>query len=133
MQRLSKDGASIEDKVVTNIHHLVDGIETLMREKPKSPKLDESDIESEGANTKEVESLWSPALPRTPTQSVRMCLPESWKSPQPSSLPKDEITISKATEIAREAEELATQLSRTVAELQIRREESDVGLESLLF
>jgi hypothetical protein len=62
-----------------------------------------------------------------------MCLPESWKSPQPSSLPKDEITISKATEIAREAEKLATQLSRTVAELQIRREESDVGLESLLF
>jgi hypothetical protein len=133
VQRLSKDATSMDDKAITNIHHMVDGIETLMREKPKSPKLEDLDIESEGSSTKELEFLWGPPLPRTPTQGVRMCLPEAWKSPQPSAPPKEEITVSNATEIARAAEELATQLSKTVAELQVRREESDVSLESLLF
>jgi len=132
VQRLSKDGASIGDKAVTNIHHMVDGIETLMREKPKTPKMDESDIDSEEGTTKEVEDKWG-ALPRTPAQSVRMCLPESWKSAHPSVSLRENIDISKVAKIAKEAEELATQLSKTVAELQIRREESDVGLDHCCF
>jgi hypothetical protein len=128
VQRLSKDGASIEDKAVTNIHHLVDGIETLMREKPKEPNLDDLDIESESGDTKEQEILWGPALPRSPIQNIRMRLPDSWRSPQLSAPPKQEINSSKTAEIAKEAEELTSQLAKTVSELQIRREESDVSL-----
>jgi len=128
VQRLSKHGASVEDKAVTNIHHLVDGIETLMREKPKVLNLDDMDIESENGDTREQDSLWRPALPRSPIQNIRMRLPDSWRSPQPSASPIQEINTSKAADIAREAEELASQLAKTVAELQIRREESDVSL-----
>ena len=128
MQRLSKDGASIEDRAVTNIHHLVDDIETLMREKPKESKLDDLDTESEIGDTKEQERLWGPSLPRSPIQNIRMRLPDSWRSPQPPAPLEQEISASKAAEIAKKAEELASQLAKTVVELQIRKEESDVSL-----
>ncbi|TVY73612.1 hypothetical protein LSUE1_G005204 [Lachnellula suecica] len=157
VQRLSKHGASIEDNAVTNIHHMVDGIETLMREKPKEPLIEDTDSESEDGVTREQESLWGPPLPLTPVRNTRMRLPESWKSPQrsspaptieettvpktaddqeeveeiamqvsqPSASTNKEMSAPKVAEIASEAEELAAQLSQTVAELQIRREESD--------
>ncbi|TVY57398.1 hypothetical protein LCER1_G000821 [Lachnellula cervina] len=125
MQRLTKNGPPIEDKAVTNMHHLVDGIETLMREKPQLPNLDDFDTGSESGDSKEQDRLWAPSIPRSPIQNIRIRLPDSWRDPPPSAPPKQEMTTSKATEIAEAAEELAAQLAKTAIELQIRREESD--------
>jgi len=132
MQRLTKNGPSIEDKAVTNMHHLVDGIETLMREKPQAPNLDDLDTGSESGNTSEQGSLWAPSLPRSPIQNIRLRLPDSGREP-PTSAPKQEMTASKATEIAKAAEELAVQLAKTAMELQIRKDESDVSLKLCCF
>lgn len=121
----------MDDKAVTNIHHLVDGIETLMREKPKALPVDESDNESESEDTTGPERLLSPPLPRNPIQHMRMRLPDIWTTPQPPVPPQQEVNVSKTVEIAKEAEELALQLTKTLGELQIRKEESDVSLDSI--
>lgn len=131
VQRLSEEGSAVDDKAVTNIHHLVDGIETLMREKPKALPVDESDNESESEDTTGPERLLSPPLPRNPIQHMRMRLPDIWTTPQPPVPPQQEVNVSKTVEIAKEAEELALQLTKTLGELQIRKEESDVSLDSI--
>ncbi|RDL39016.1 Uncharacterized protein BP5553_03356 [Venustampulla echinocandica] len=115
--RLSKDN-SLENTTIAAIHHKVDEVEILMREgsRRKSPSLRSGSFGS----AREDDTFWGP---RTPTQSLRMRLPEMVKT-SPQSIRDVEMTT-KAIQIARDAEQLTSQLSKAIAELQIRREESD--------
>lgn len=118
--RLSK-GSALDDSTFASMHHKVDEIELLMREGSRPESLSFESGSPGGA--REDDMFWGP---RTPTGSFRMRLPDMVKtSPQP--IPGTDITTSKATKIARDAEKLASQLSKSIAELQIRRQESDVS------
>lgn len=144
--RLSKD-SSVEDGVVSAIHTGVDRIELLLKNREKGAHKKSP---SPGSDT-----FWGPI---TPTRNVRMRFPESPSSrysltreasfansefngreqlPGSPTSHRQSITheatmsAERAIEIAKSAEDLASKLSATVAELQVRREESDVSFTNI--
>ncbi|KAF4625197.1 hypothetical protein G7Y89_g12971 [Cudoniella acicularis] len=119
--RLSKDN-SLENSAVTAIHHKVDEIEVLMRGEENHRKSVNLAIESTSELIEDDTFSWGP---RTPTRTIRMRLPGTSRHSARSSTAESVITPAKAAKIAVEAETLASQLSKAVAELQLRREESD--------
>jgi len=123
--RLSKV-RSLQDGAVSAIHREVDKIELLVNglEKTNSPSPTLS-REKSGLSSNE-DDFWGP---RTPTQSMKMRLPVISQSSSPRSEPKfvSNISPSRATEVARAAEELAVELASTVDKLLARKEESDVS------
>jgi hypothetical protein len=125
--RLSKD-SFVEDRIISAIHTGVDRIELLMKDggkesQKKSPQVGSESKHSRG-NSEDI--FWG--SPLTPTRNVRMRFPESPTSPRHSIHPRPQISADRAIEIANSADELSSKLLATVAELQVRREESDVSL-----
>jgi hypothetical protein len=121
--RLSKDD-SLEDTTVTAIHSEVDRIEGHIRVRRRQ--------RIEDVAAREEDTYWGPL---SPSRGVRMRLPNSTgSSPRHSILRESssQITLSQAAEVAKVAEELASQLTATVGELQTRKEESDVRLSQYL-
>jgi hypothetical protein len=74
---------------------------------------------------REEDVFWGPL---TPTQNMRMHIPEIPEYSRRPTRKELQMTPAKAIELAKGAEELATRLAATVAELQARKEESDVSL-----
>jgi hypothetical protein len=123
--RLSKDG-SLEDSAVSAIHTGVDQIELLMKSKEKGSHRKSPSVGSETRVQKgSGEDIFWGSL--SPTRSVRMRFPDSPTSPHHSVHHVPPMNAQRAIELAKEAEELASRLSTTVAELQVRKEESDVS------
>lgn len=119
--RLSKD-SSLEDNAVTAIHSEVDKIELLLHggERRRGSRGTENTTLSV-----EDDTFWGP---RSPTQSLRLRRPVIIRgSPRQAAHNESPMTPAKAVELANAAEELASQLTKTVAELQTRKEESDVN------
>jgi len=126
--RLSKD--NFEDHTVSEFHRRMDEMELFMRGEEKT--LKSVRIENDGylhpatPSDNGEETLWGSL---SPTQSVRMRLP---RSPKPRKLRArhvdSEMTIFRVNEISKQAEQLVSQLTTVVTELQLRKEESDVGM-----
>ncbi|KAG4430464.1 hypothetical protein IFR05_014053 [Cadophora sp. M221] len=116
--RLSKV-SSLKDGAVSAIHKEVDKIEILVKgvEKTNSPRTQMSRKISGLSND---EDFWGPP---TPTQNIKMRLPVLSQNSSPRIV--FEPPPSKAVEVAKAAEELSSKLSSTVAQLQVRKEESD--------
>jgi hypothetical protein len=125
--RISKD-SSLDDSIVSAIHTGVDRIEMLMKGRENGQKSPQANSEPKLSNSNTGDTLWGPSL--TPTRNVRMRFPDSPTSPRLSVVRQPEITTERAVKLAKEAEELASRLSKTVAELQVRKEESDVCIRS---
>lgn len=124
--RLSKED-SLVDTAVTAIHSKVEAIEQIIRSGRRKK------IEEVGA--RENDSYWGSL---SPTRSISLRLPSSAKntprhSRQATQLdPSPQMNPTQATEIAKAAEELVSQLTHAVVELQSRKEESD-RIHDLLF
>ena len=141
VSRLSLD-SSVEDGIVSAIHGGVDRIEALLKNREKAAHKKSPSIGNEIFGG-----------PLTPTQNLRMHFPET-QSPRLSITREESFAGSfngleqlnrsptshrqsvsreapmgakRAIEVAKSAEELASKLAVTVAELQVRREESDVS------
>lgn len=127
---------SIKDDTVAAMHSEVDKIESLVQkaERNQSPFLD--DPFGVLSISKDLSPLHSPSRPPfspsrpplSPSQSLRMRMPPRSRAPKPAKSP--EMALAKATQIAKEAEKLATTLSETVKELLLRKEEADVSSKS---
>lgn len=111
----------LEDGAVTAIHSEVDKIERLIRRQDgHTPQHSPGRL----APPREEDTLWGPP---TPTQSIKMRLPHMSPSLAQSPFFNEPPITSKADEVAKAAEELASKMAVTVTELQLRREESDVS------
>lgn len=123
---LSKDpGTGLNDSTLTAIYSEVDHIEHLLNNEEKRPESNEGqDPEDLQTATNAEENLLqsSPAL----IKESRMSTETTPHSPNPPPWPAPSMTISRALEIANAAEELASQLTSSIEELQKRREESEV-------
>lgn len=114
--------ASLEDRTLSAIHIEVDRIETLIRERGThpSPRVG-SDSRASKSSGEDV--FWRPL---TPTRNISMRIPEPPTSPRHFI----QYAAQMSTQcLATLAEELSSKLSETVAELQVRKEESDVSLQ----
>jgi hypothetical protein len=113
----------LEDGAVTAIHSQVDRIEMILRGEEKHKKLSHS---RSGSRVSKEDPFWGPA---TPTQNMKMRLPDASIGNQRPPLRRDlrELSPTKANELAREAEDLASRMSFTLEEFQRRKEESDVS------
>ena len=127
--RLSKDNL-LENSSITAIHSHVDKIEVLIRAREGHEKSGQVRKEIHGSPSvpREEDVFWGP---RTPTQNMRMHIPEIPEYSRRPAQNEPRMTPAKAIELAGVAEELATRLSATVAELQARKDESDVSLWNL--
>ena len=122
--RLSKD-SSLEDSTVSAIHTGVDRIESLLKSRGKRlHKSSFSDGSQLGFPKTGEDMFWAPL---TPPRNVRMLLPEPFISASQRATSGVTMNTEYAVKIARSAEELASKLSVTIAELQIRKEETDVN------
>lgn len=123
--RLWKD-SSLEDSIVSAIHTGVDQIEVLMKSREKQIEKNSPQIGGEAKIlTEQPEDIfWGP---RTPTRNIKMRFADSPNSPIHSIRPKQQMTAQCAIKLAKEAEGLASRLSASVAQLQVRKEESDVS------
>lgn len=113
---------SLKDGAVTSIHSQVDKIERLI--KIQDGHTAQHNPGHLGAPIDD-DTFWGPP---TPTQSLRMRLPQM--SPSAGHSPffqEPHIANSKAEEVAKAAEDLATRMATTVAESQKRKDESDVS------
>jgi hypothetical protein len=113
----------LEDGAVTDIHSQVDKIEKILRGEEKHKKPGHS---WSGSELSKEDIFWGPA---TPTQSLKMCLPDvSARSQRPPlSRSFQEASSAKAIELAQAAEDLASRMTVTLEEFQKRKEESDVS------
>ncbi|KAH7407588.1 hypothetical protein BKA64DRAFT_424124 [Cadophora sp. MPI-SDFR-AT-0126] len=115
---------SLQDGAVSAIHREVDKIEVLVNgvEKTNSPSHLLS-REKSGHSSNE-DDFWGPP---TPTQSMKMRVPVVSQDSSPKSVfkPVSEMSPSRAVEVAKAAEELASNLASTVEKLLVRKEESD--------
>jgi hypothetical protein len=133
--RLAKD-SSIEDSTISAIHNGIDRIELILKNRKigthkKSPSFG-SDIQAFKGGGED--AFWGPL---SPTRNARIQFPDSESLPErePSSpklahhfvIPEVRMSPDHAIEIAKSAEEVASRLSVTVAELQVRKEESDAS------
>jgi hypothetical protein len=113
----------LEDGAVTAIHSQVDRIEMILRgeEKHKKPSPSLS-----GTGMSRDDPFWGPV---TPTQSIKMRLPDTFTGNQrsPLYLNLQEVSSAKAIELAQAAEDLASRMAVTLEELHRRKEESDVS------
>ena len=127
--RLSKDNL-LENSSITAIHSHVDKIEVLIRAREGHEKSGQVRKEIHGSPSvpREEDVFWGP---RTPTQNMRMHIPEIPEYSRRPTQEEPQMTPAKAIDLAGVAEELATRLSATVAELQARKDESDVSLWNL--
>lgn len=119
--------SSLEDGTISAIHTEVDRIETLLRDRGthQSPRVGNESRASKGS----VEDVfWRPLSP-TRNISMSMRMPESRTSPRHLNQYAAQMSTQRAMELAVSAEKLASKLSETVAELQVRKEESDVSLQ----
>lgn len=117
--------SSLEDRTISAIHTDVDRIETLIRYRGthQSPPVGSDSKASKGS----VEDVfWRPL---TPTRNISMRMPDSPTSPRHFIQYAAQMSTQRAIDLATSAEELASKLSETVAELQVRKEESDVSLQ----
>ena len=134
--RLFKD-SSVEDSIVSAIHTRVDGVELLLKNKEIERHKKSTSLGNEISSESGEDPFWGPL---TPTRNGRILFPESptsprhsreattGKEPRPSSYSREAaIGIERVIEIAKSAEELASKLKVTVAELQVRKQESDVS------
>jgi hypothetical protein len=124
--RLSKDD-SLENSSITAIHSHVDKIEVLVQGREAHEKSSQARKELHGSPSlpREEDVFWGS---RTPTQNMRMHIPEIPEYARRPTQKEPQTTPAKAIGLAGVAEELAMRLSATVAELQARKEESDVSL-----
>jgi len=123
--RLSND--NFEDHTVSELHRRMDEMELFMRGEEKN--LKSIRVENDGylrpttPSDNGEDAFWGSL---SPTQSVRIRLP---KSPKPRKLrPRhvdSNMTTFRVNEISKQAEELVSQLTTVVTELQLRKEESD--------
>jgi hypothetical protein len=113
----------LEDGAVTAIHSQVDKIEMILRGEEKHKKPNHSRSESEVSKD---DPFWGPA---TPTQSMKMRLPDASSGSQRPPLRRNlkGVSPAKAIELAQAAEDLASRMSVTLEEFQRRKEESDVS------
>jgi hypothetical protein len=122
VQRLSTD-QSLDDRVVSKLHSEVDNFEIVMIKADISQKLDKELAAGKGGNLFS-ERNGGFRTPKTPTRKVSISMPDSVSKSPPK---KEEVNTEVATRIAQEAEALATQLSKSISDLQQRREEADVS------
>jgi hypothetical protein len=123
VQRLSTDH-SLEDRVVSRLHKEMDNIEIVMIKADVTQKLDSEQAGKKGGRSVSEgnTSFWGSKTP-----SRKVSIP---KSESPSRTPRKEVermSTDVAARIAQEAEALATSLSKSIVELQLRREEADVS------
>ena len=126
VQRLSKDH-TVEDNVVSRLHREVDDMEIVMIKANMSQKME---LEL-GTRTVEPSLPSSNSFfwdPETPTRKISIPRSDSLRRTPPR---EQRMDTAAATRIAQEAEALAAQLSKSIAELQQRREEADVRREEL--
>ena len=130
--RLSKTNC-LNDSTITSIHSEVDKIELVVHEAEKGQKLKSvyNEFQEESPSySKENDPFWAPP---TPAQNIKLSLPNSPKRVKTRSVPSQakvkEITAARVDNIAQAAEELVSNLSAAINELQFRREESDVSRE----
>lgn len=128
--RISENtSSSLDDRTVTAIHSEVDRIEVLVKKGEKHQQSGhvrgKDSRDSKGPTDAGDDVFWGPL---TPTRKVKMRLPGTSANPSLSS-PRNapRVPTSRAVEIAGAAEELASSLATTVAELQTRIQESDVS------
>lgn len=108
---------TLQDGAVSTIHSQVDKIEHLLR----GHTSHQNPVYSEPP--REDDRFWGPA---TPTKNLKMRLPMSPKlDPSPLFQSPQKTTV-QAELVAKAAEDLAIKMAATVAELQKRKEESDV-------
>ncbi len=112
----------LEDGAVTAIHSQVDKIEKILRGEEKHKKHGHS---RSGSELSKEDIFWGPA---TPTQSLKMRLPDVSPRSQRPPLSRNfqEVSSAKAIELAQAAEDLASRMTVTLEEFQRRKEESDV-------
>jgi hypothetical protein len=120
----------LEDGAVTAVHSQVDRIEMILRgeEKHKQPNHSRS---GSGIPVPKDDPFWGPA---TPTQSMKMRLPNTSTGGQRPPLHRNlqQVSSAKAKEMAQAAEDLASRMAVTLEEFQRRKEESDVGPRKVL-
>jgi hypothetical protein len=107
----------LEDGTLSAVHSQVDKIEVILRGQGHSRS---------GSGISRGDPFWGPA---TPTQSMKMRLPDASPGSQHPNLHRHmrEKSSAKAIELAQAAEELASRMSVTLEEFQLRKEESDVS------
>lgn len=120
VQRLSQDN-SIDNDTVTKIHRDVDYIERVVNtaanhSRPPSVGLGIDDMIDGGRNANQ-EAVWAPK------KAIQLQMPKRRQREKR----EEGMSSDAASRIAQEAEDLAVQLSNSVAELQKRKEESDVS------
>jgi hypothetical protein len=113
----------LEDGAVTAVHSQVDKIESIVRGEERQQRPSHSRSGSGISRTKEDDPFWGPA---TPTQNVKMRLPDMSFPPRRPARHASVASPAKAIELAQAAEDLASKLAVTIEELQNRKEESDV-------
>lgn len=112
---------SLEDGAVSTIHSQVDKIEQLIRrQNGHTPHQSPRYLEA----SREEDTFWGPA---TPTQNLKMRLPISQISSYSAVAKEPQMSTAKAGQVAKAAEDLASKMAITFAEMQKRKEESDVG------
>lgn len=120
VSRLSKTHA-LDDGAVSAIHSQMDKIELIVRKEGRHHSPQSEEGYGSLNLVKEEDSFWAPP---SPSQSLRIRLPQRPKNSVLS--PREpRMSTAKAVKIANEAEELASRLTSAVAELLIRKEESD--------
>jgi len=112
----------LEDGAVTAVHSQVDKIELILRGEERHQRPSHSRNGS-GISRAEDDPFWGPA---TPTQNIKMRLPDMSVSSPRRPRRESQASSSKEVELAQAAEDLASKLAVTIEELQSRKEESDV-------
>jgi hypothetical protein len=120
----------LEDGAVTAVHSQVDRIEMILRGEAKHKQPNHSRSGS-GISVPKDDPFWGPA---TPTQSMKMRLPNTSTDGQRPPLRRNlqQVSSAKAKEMAQAAEDLASRMTVTLEEFQRRKEESDVGPRKVL-
>lgn len=124
---LSKDSiTSLSDSTIQTINSEVDVIESLLGNDETDAAHDEDENDFNDPET--FINMGNDASRSLSTPSKEPCQPSAPVSPvaSPKTLSEPDIIVPQALKIANAAEQLASQLTASIQELQKRREESDV-------
>ncbi|KAK0116956.1 hypothetical protein ONS96_012800 [Cadophora gregata f. sp. sojae] len=115
---------SLQDGAVSAIHREVDKIESLVNGVEKANSPDHLLSREKSGHSLSEDDFWGSP---TPSQRLKMRIPVISQNLSPKSVSKPELEMSssRAVEVAKAAEELATNLASTLEKLLVRKEESD--------
>jgi hypothetical protein len=125
---LSKDSrTALDDTTIRAIHSEVDNIELLLGDETRDTDLDDED-EQEQQASRPSQNVQDDDLrsPLTPSHGSQMSTKPTSHTPSPTLTRAPTMTVLRALEIASAAEQLTSQLTTSIKELQKRRDESEV-------